>query len=526
MSDAAITAPPPRRAGVLVPLFSCPSSASWGIGDIGDIEPATAWLAAAGLRVLQLLPINEMAPGQQSPYSAISAMAIDPIFIRLPGMPDFEALGGEAALGPSDREALESVRRSPRVDHETVRRLKDAALRASFDRFREAEWCRDSDRARAMKTFVTEQAWWLEDYSLFRAIHAREHERPWTEWPEALQRREPPAIDRARRDLAREVVFYQYLQWIADRQWHDARARAHGVELFGDLPFMVDTDSADVWARQHQFRLDVTIGAPPDAFSAEGQDWGTPLYEWEVVAREDFRWLRERARRCADLFDGYRIDHLVGFYRTYGRPKDGRPPYFSPSREADQLAQGERILQVFRAAGSQIIAEDLGTVPDFVRASLARLGVPGFKVFRWERHWHTEGQPFREPATYPPNSVAASGTHDTEPMLVWWDRASDDEKQKVMAVATVQRLAGGVDLRQAPCATVRDVLLETLFASGSDLLLLPIQDVFGWKDRINDPSVVAESNWVYRLPWAIDRPGPDARARQERLRAWAHMYGR
>src|SRR5262249_28737723 len=164
--------------------------------------------------------------------------------------------------------------------------------------------------------FVAQQAWWIEDYSLFRAIHAREGERPWYEWPTALQRREPTAIDAARRELRRDVLFQQYLQWNAGLQWADARARAGRIALFGDLPFMVDGDSADVWARQHQFRFDVSVGVPPDAFSATGQDWGAPMYDWAAMAAEDFRWLRERARRSADLFDGYRIDHLVGFYRT------------------------------------------------------------------------------------------------------------------------------------------------------------------------------------------------------------------
>src|SRR4051812_16581901 len=233
---------------------------------------------------------------------------------------------------------------------------------------------------------------------------------------------------------------------------------------------MVDTDSADVWARQHQFDLNVSIGAPPDAFSADGQDWGTPLYRWDVIEREHFHWLRERARRCADLFDGYRVDHLVGFYRTYGRPRDGSAPYFTPADEPAQLALGERILGIFREPGSEIIAEDLGTVPDFVRASLARLGVPGFKVFRWERRWHDEGQPFRNPKDYPAISVAVSGTHDTEPMITWWEQASDDEKQKAGA-------AIGVDLLAASSDQVRDMLLAALFKSGSNLALMPIQDV-------------------------------------------------
>jgi 4-alpha-glucanotransferase len=517
-----------RRAGVLVPLFSCVSSTSWGIGDIADLEPLTAWLAAAGLRVLQMLPINEMAHGQHSPYSAVSAMAIDPIFIHLPRVEEFAALGGEAALSPADRDALALARRAPRVDYETVRRLKYASLRAAFERFVDAEWCREGERSRALKSFTSEQAWWIEDYSLFRSIHAREGERPWTEWPAPLQRREPAAIDRARRELSREVLFHQYLQWVAALQWKDARRNAHGVALLGDLPFMVDGDSADVWARQHQFDLDVSIGAPPDAFSADGQNWGTPLYRWSVIAGEDYYWLRERARRCADLFDGYRIDHVVGFYRTYARPRDGRSPYFTPAGEAEQIAQGERVLRVFLDSGSEVVAEDLGTVPDFVRASLERQGVPGFKVFRWERYWHSEGQPFRDPSDYPARSVATSGTHDTEPLLVWWESASGDERSKVSLLPSVQRIAKGTDLRQAPGEMVRDAVLEALFASGSDLVLLPVLDVFGWYDRINDPGMIDGTNWTFRMPWPADQATriPEMRERQERLREWVRRYRR
>ena len=518
-----------RRAGLLIPLFSCPSTASWGIGDIGDVEPLTAWLAAAGQNVLQLLPLNEMAPGQQSPYSAISAMAIDPIFIRVPDVLEFEALGGEAGLSPEDRGALAAVRRAPRIDHQAVRRLKRSALRGAFQRFLDVEWRPNTDRARALRTYVSEQAWWIEDYSLFRALHAREQERLWTEWPADLQRREPAAIDRARRELTAELLFQQYLQWLAGTQWQQARRRTHGVALFGDLPFMVDGDSADVWARQQQFRLEVSVGVPPDAFSPTGQDWGMPLYRWDIMAAEGFRWLRERARRSADLYDGYRVDHLVGFYRTYGRLKNGGVGFFTPPDEPSQLALGESLLELFRSAGAEITAEDLGTVPDFVRASLARLGVPGYRVFRWERHWHTAGQPFRDPAKYPPMSVATSGTHDTEALAVWWEGASEEERREVSDLPSIQRLSGATALLGAAFdATVRDVLLETLFGSPSYLLLLPVQDVFGWRDRINEPATVNEQNWTYRLPWPVDKLDdiPEARERKDRLRAWAQKYGR
>jgi 4-alpha-glucanotransferase len=295
---------------------------------------------------------------------------------------------------------------------------------------------------------------------------------------------------------------------------------------------MVDSDSADVWVRQHQFRLDMSVGAPPDAFSATGQDWGMPVYNRDALAAEDYRWLRERARRSADLFDGYRVDHLVGFYRTYGRIKikegagDG---FFSPADEPAQRALGETVLELFRAAGAEIIAEDLGTVPDFVRASLTRLGIPGYRVFRWERHWHTEGQPFRDPSDYPAVSVAATGTHDTEPLALWWDGAGEDERRKIGSLPSIQRLAAGIDLTYRPFdATVRDVLLEALFASPSDLVLLPVQDAFGWRARINEPGLIADENWTFKLPWTVDALDDvaEARERKDQLLAWSEKYGR
>jgi 4-alpha-glucanotransferase len=523
-----MTAAGRRRSGLLIPLFAAPSTTSWGIGDIADLEPLSAWVAGAGCRVLQLLPLNEMAPGQQSPYSALSAMAIDPVFISLPRVDDFAAGGGEAALSCEERHALAAVRGQRRVDYAAVRRLKHSALNRAFDRFYEAEWRADSARARVFKEFVARQAWWIEDYGLFRAVHAHHGERPWTEWPDGLREREPAAIDRVRRELAREVLLHQYMQWLAATQWLAARhvVNQRGVAIFGDLPFMVDTDSADVWARQHQFHLDASLGVPPDAFSASGQDWGMPVYRWDSIAADDYRWLRDRARRSADLFDGYRVDHLVGFYRTFGRPRSGGEPFFTPAAEPEQTALGERVLGILREPGAEIIAEDLGTVPDFVRASLQRIAVPGFRVFRWERFWHDPGQPFRDPVDYPAISVATSGTHDTEPVADWWDAVDADERRQVEAVPTIQRLGGIGDRRFDE--RVRDVLLEALYASGSDLVLCPIQDVFGWRDRINEPATVDDHNWTFQLPWVTDRltEVPEAAERGETLRALAGQYGR
>jgi len=304
------------------------------------------------------------------------------------------------------------------------------------------------------------------------------------------------------------------------------------VALFGDLPFMVSGDSADVWARQDEFRLDASVGVPPDAFSETGQDWGLPVYRWDVLAERDFDWLRDRAHRNADLFDGYRVDHLVGFYRTFYRPHDGSPATFTPDSEDAQQALGERVLGVFQEPGSEIIAEDLGVVPDFVRASLSRLGIAGYKVFRWERHWHNEGQPFKDPREYPSVSVATSGTHDTEPMVVWWEDASRADREAVLAIPSVRALLTDEDLAASDMPgmphALHEALLETLFASGSDTLILPIGDIFGWRDRINQPATVTESNWSWRLPWPSDRMStePGAMHVAKQLAEWCVRHER
>ena len=522
-----------RLAGILVPLFSMPSSESWGIGEIGDIPRMARWLDSAGLRLLQLLPINEMQPGETSPYSALSAMAIDPQFIVIERLEDFSAERTAQRLGSDLREQLEAVRNSPGLDYAAVRWLKHTALRQSFEQFRDTEWVSGTRRAAALRAYIRDQAWWLDDYALFRALHAAQGERPWNEWPVPLRDRIPDALARARVELADDILYRQYLQWLADDQWADARRDSGDVRLFGDIPFMVSGDSADVWARQDEFRLDASVGVPPDAFSETGQDWKLPVYRWDILADRDFDWLRDRARRNAALFDVCRIDHLVGFYRTYFRTHDGSSPQFTPSDESAQTQLGERILAVFRAAGAEITAEDLGTVPAFVRESLARQGVPGYKVFRWERLWDQEGAPFTDPAHYPAVGVATSGTHDTEPMVVWWESASRAEREAALAVPTMRSLLTDEDRAHAMNAPelshpVREALIETLFASRCDLLIVPIQDAFGWRDRINQPATVTALNWTWRLPWPVDRLAlePVALGVATQLREWAGKHGR
>ncbi len=502
------TIPTGRTAGLLVPLFSIPSTQSWGIGEILDVIPMARWVHDAGLGVLQLLPINEMAAGQTSPYSAISAMAIDPIFVSVYAARDFADAGGEARLDLEDQAGLRSARASERIDHATVRRIKEHALRRAFSQFWDAEWIRGTARAGSFATFCAWEEAWLADYALYKALRDRFGGRSWMEWDEPLRSRHPDALDEARRELEAEVLFHQYVQWVADDQWETAREASAPVALFGDFPFMVDTDSADVWAHQDLFRFDATVGVPPDAFSATGQDWGLPVYRWDVMEGRDYKWLRDRARRSARLFDGYRIDHVVGFYRTYSRPHGEQEGAFDPTDQAGQIQQGERLMRLFLESGARVIAEDLGSVPEFVRESLTRLGIAGYKVFRWERAWDEPGQPFRDPAGYPALAVVTTGTHDTDTLATWWETAPREEREAILALPALSafRSEDANDPSAVPFTpALRDAIFRMLLASPAELALLPIQDVFGWRDRINTPATVTPDNWTWKLPAPVDR---------------------
>lgn len=506
----------------MIPLFSLASSNSWGIGEFRDLATFAQWAGAAGQAFVQILPITELPASETSPYSALTAMAIDPIYITLPALEDFEAIGGEARLPAPDRSSLDQVRSTPRVAYRAVRALKGKWLRLSYERFARTELAADSERARAFEAFAKAHAAWLDDYALFRALRQQHDQSPWWEWPDALRRRQDDVLARAAEHLRSEITYRKYLQWIAAEQWARARRAAAPVQIFGDVPFMISSDSPDVWTRQQEFLFDATVGVPPDAFSDTGQDWGLPPWRWEVMATNDFAWMKVRAERTAELFDGFRLDHLVGLYRTYMRPRDARvKPFFAPDDEAMQLKLGERLVSLYRDTGAEIIAEDLGTVPDFVRASLRRLEVPGFKVMRWERQWSQAGEPYIDPADYDPISVATTGTHDTESLVTWWESLDADQRAEALAMPSVTRC-------RETAASDLDALVQALLHSASMLTILPLQDVFAWPDRINTPAQVSDDNWSWLLPWRVDQllALDQPRLRAAELAAWTRAAGR
>jgi 4-alpha-glucanotransferase len=493
-----------RQSGVVVPLFSLVSDGGWGIGEFADLPMFARWLLEAGQSLVQILPINEMPPIETSPYSAMTAMALDPIYITMVQVADFAGLGAELALDGAEQAEIRRLRQLPRIDYASIRRLKDKWLRRSFDRFLRLEISRGTPRAARFEAFVAAQSWWLDEYALFRALSDQHDGRPWTEWPAPLAGADHAALDSARASLRMEMTYRCYLQWIAAEQWADAKRLSWPVRVFGDLPFMISANSPDVWARQHEFRFDATIGVPPDAFSETGQDWGLPPWRADVMAHGGFAWMRARARRYGDLYDGYRIDHLVGLNRTYVRPIDkAQAAFFDPADESAQIELGERLIKLFAETATQpsLIAEDLGSIPPFVRRSMARLELPGLKVLRWEKHWDRDGQPPIDPAEFPERSVATTGTHDIEPLASTPEGATEE---------------------------LRGAVMQSLLAAGSCLTLIPLQDVFGWTDRINTPAVVDDVNWTWRLPWIVDQwlDREETVARADQLKAWTRSAGR
>jgi 4-alpha-glucanotransferase len=511
-----------RSAGVLVPLFSIRSGVEWGVGEYPDLARFAEWARSGGLSLVMTLPLLEPSPGQNSPYSPCSFFALDPFYVCVGEVPEFAELGGLAGLTLGEREALERVQAAPRVLHSDVRRLKESVLRRCFEHF-SARVDPASERGRDLARFLEEHAHWVQDYALFRALKTKQPQ-SWREWPEAIRDARPDAVSEARRALAPEIAFRAWLQWISFRQLEAARAaaRAAGVAIGGDEPFLVADDSADVWARRDRFRFDATVGAPPDAFSADGQEWGLPPYRWERIAEEGYEFFAQRGRHAARLYDLVRIDHVVGLYRTYHRPIDKSPHYFWPAEEEAQRRQGEAVLRAFGSAGTELIAEDLGVIPDFVRASLSDLGIPGYRVLRWEK----EGDRFREPSTWPELSVATTGTHDTETLVEWWESLTEQERRALRAIPGLGRLPE--DRGAKFSIEVQEALLAAVYGSPSRLTLVPIQDLLGLRDRINVPNTVGPENWSWRMPWTLPAMHHDAivAGRMRALRQLAEASGR
>lgn len=510
-----------RSAGILVPLFSLRTADDLGRGEIMQMKPMIDFALGFGHRVIQLLPLDETAPSEASPYTALSVFALDPLYISAAELPGV----GPMALRRARKLVGDGSRSVPR---ERYVGAKSELLERAFAAFQSRGRARER---RALDDFIRENSYWIEDYSLFRALKDRFEFRTWEEWPADLARREPDALAAARRELAEGIRKYCFLQFVAHRQWQSVReyARERGAFIGGDLAFSPGRDSDAVWAHQESFDLARTIGTPPDAFTEKGQRWGLPMPNWTAMRADGFELWRARVRHARALYDIMRIDHVVGLYRTFcfGSEDPDVPGSFVPETEDEQRAQGEAALRAIKeeAPDALLIAEDLGTVPPWVRESLTALGLPGYKVMQWEREWDAPEQPYISPADYPELSLATTGTHDTDALTVWWREQPIEERVRLVSAL---KLDGRVNVRAPLGMPVLNLVLEALYAAPSILTVLPIQDLFGWSARINRPGTVTDSNWAYRLPLPLERMGRSRAiaARTHDLREIAVRTGR
>jgi 4-alpha-glucanotransferase len=483
-----------RSAGILIPLFSIRTRDNLGRGEILDLAPMIDFALSTGHRVIQLLPLDETGPNDLSPYSAMSVMAIDPMYISVRGLP-----GVGRVVQARARAAVGKARFVPR---EISRREKFVLLERAYRASRARQ-----ERDPQLDNFIEANSYWVQDYALFRALKDRFNWSSWETWPAEIAKRDRDALVAARRELADAIEMYEYWQYLAHRQWSDMRAyaKAHGALIGGDLAFSPRGDSAEVWANQGEFDLSRTVGAPPDAFNPKGQRWGLPLPNWKQMRAEGFKVLRARARHASTLYDVLRIDHVVGLYRTFNFSADpSLPGSFTPVNEDDERHQGEEVIGMIKqvVGATELIAEDLGTVPPWVRESLTRLGVPGYKVMQWERDWGHGDEPFLSPATYPELSLATTGTHDTEPLTAWWHAQPVGEREKFVRSL---KLEGQVNPRRMLEESARFAILALLYTAPSRLVIIPIQDLFGWSARINRPGTISAWNWTYRIPLTLER---------------------
>jgi 4-alpha-glucanotransferase len=491
---------PSRVAGVTVPLSSIRTERDWGVGQISDLPALARWILTAGHRLVQILPPYELAKGETSPYGARTAFGLDPIYTTIEEVPDLDASLIDELLGDNGRAVRARLRGLGHVDFAAVRGLKEAALRFAFERFYQREWTRGTIRAGDLAKFVERQTW-AKDLATYVSLRERHNGWSWQHWPEGERLRRTEALAQVHDDLARHILEHEYVQWILDEQWQRAKRSVNelGVELMGDLPFIVGTESADVWAHAREFKSDVSLGAPPDAFSADGQDWGLPAYDWAKMDEDDLGWIRARTRHAATLYDRFRLDHVVGYFRMFVRPPTAGPApkpkgWFDPEGEPAQHARGERVLRAIQAEAGrvEVIGEDLGVIPPFVRQSLTSMGIAGYRVLPWE---NDDGR-FRDPKGYPAKSVATWSTHDTAPIVAWWDDLSAHDRE---ALATLAK----IDPSSDPSARWLP-LLRLLLESASELTLVLPQEILGERARINTPGTVDDRNWTYRLPRTLE----------------------
>jgi len=473
-----------RRAGVLLHLTSLPGAGA--CGDLGaDAYYFVNFLLDGGFSVWQMLPVGPTLV-ERSPYQTSSVHAGNP---RLIALEPLLQKGWLLALPDYTREEPDGA--------------KERALRHAWAGFQAKA---DERERRALADFIADNAYWLEDYCLFRALR-EELEREWWLWPANLRDREPKPLREARDQLSGELDYLRFEQYLFFTQWHALRdyANARGVKLFGDLPIFVAHDSAEVWARPQDFDLDTdgrmrnVAGVPPDYFSATGQRWGNPLYNWRHLEQSGFQFWIDRIRTQMRLFDLVRIDHFRGFESYWQIPATAELATQGRWVKAPGEALFERLHEVFGPL--PLVAEDLGIITPEVEALRKRFRLPGMKVLQFAFTGEAENPyvPFRHDR----DSVVYTGTHDNDTTLGWFDALSDGAKGYVYELL-------GNSWEAMPWPMVR-----TAIASRCHLAIIPMQDclALGGEHRMNVPGV-ANGNWSWRFWWNMVTPDTPGRLRR------------
>ena len=407
-----------RRAGVTTPLFSLHSKKSIGIGEAPDLKLLIDWCKKTGLSIIQLLPLNDVGFDFR-PYDAQSSMALDPMYLSIESLEDcdlkpfafrIKALRQQFPAGQA------------RVDY-GIKKAKLELLWTIFDGLKAPL------KGKAFTAYLKANKDWLDDYAAFKTLKEKYRMIGWMDWPEEYRTKQPKAVASFVRGHASGVLFHKWLQWQLSEQFRKVKqyAAKSGVLLMGDMPFLVSRDSADVWARQDYFKLDLSSGAPPDLYFAQGQRWGMPPYNWGRIAEDDFKYLRRKMKCAENLFDLYRIDHFVGMFRLWtislSEPSEhgGMHGRFDPPEEHHWKEHGQKILDVMlRSAKMLPCAEDLGVVPKCSYEILEAYKIPGSDVQRWVRNWGKDFR-FKSGDIYRENSMAMLSTHDTSAFCAWWE---------------------------------------------------------------------------------------------------------
>lgn len=481
-----------RGSGILLHITSLPGGPF--TGDLGPSAYAFAdFLAESGQSWWQTLPVNPIG-AESSPYSSVSSFACEPLLISP------EMLIADGLLPARSLQGVSRRSNTWKANFSKSKRLRMRLLREAYATFCDQ---RSASLSRAFSGFKSRSQSWLEDYTLFEALCRRHQTRAWVTWPKDVARRRPDALETARRELSEVIDYLTFEQFMFTRQWQALKehCRQRGVRLIGDLPMFVSHESADVWAQREGFLLTnagrprYVAGAPPDAFAEDGQRWGNALYDWDHHVDTDFVWWKERLSRQVELFDLVRLDHFIGFSRYWRIPANAK----TAKGGRWMPAPGDALLDalVWDYGELPFIAEDLGSVNQEVWDLRDRFGLPGMQVMQFG-FGNEEGR-MHLPHRYPTNSVAYTGTHDSDTMLGWYKalrrRVRDDDPEAKEEMRRVHTYLG--THRQSD---IVEASIRSLMTSPADTVILPMQDLLNLdgKHRMNTPGTVG-GNWVWRL---------------------------